>query len=95
MGDDIKLERLRLETTNSSIQRHDAFYLEDVYFVVSRYQISNITTSDSFQFDNLIFKFPKLYLQDSPTFQQLFSNIEDTEFTGKGTSLKPYSCRGV
>ena len=48
-----------------------------------------------FQFDSLIFKFPKLYLQDSPIFQQLFSNVEDTEFTGKGTSLKPYSCRGV
>jgi len=42
-----------------------------------------------------MFKLPKLYLQESLTFQQLFAGIQKTEFTGNGTSWKPYSCQGV
>ncbi|KAF8340999.1 hypothetical protein F5887DRAFT_427677 [Amanita rubescens] len=79
MGDDMRLETLHLETTSSTVQRHAMLYLEDVHFV----------------FDEKMFKLPKLYLQESPTFQQLFAGIQKTEFTGNGTSGKPYSCQGV
>ncbi|KAF8340997.1 hypothetical protein F5887DRAFT_1076745 [Amanita rubescens] len=80
---DMKLQES--EASNSSYQRHDSFYLEDVYFM----------------FDNTIFKFPKQYLGDSPIFQKLFKNdpcdtvIQEAKFSGSGTSPRPYTCSGV
>ncbi len=91
----MRLETLHLETTDSAIQRHATFYLEDVHFAVSRLSNNNVWQLTAFQFDEKMFKLPKLYLQGSPTFQQLFAGVQKTEFTGNGTSGKPYSCQGV
>ncbi|KAF8627743.1 hypothetical protein AX17_006111 [Amanita inopinata Kibby_2008] len=80
-----KLETKPASRNVFSYQKHETYFLEDVYIVV----------------DNTMFKVPRLYLQESPVFQALLGGNPIDEGTpesktmGDGTVHKPLVCSSV